>query len=448
MEDVVRADSEVVEEPDDSNPNRLIRAHPVYVEVYLLDLMSAEIARRSSRLVDKPTPRYKETRDRKPKRLDVGEGEREDNSPVSPGKPAETPNEPEQRETMVARDEHHLFEVSGNLGMSFPDCIRNRYDEDKFFASIPVNPEECTNFAVRDGLVFFKSEGVETVAVTDISVNHRRIREILIEQGHSILAHLGDEKTATYMSDQVWWKSMISDIADYCRSCQTCAVSKPQNGKPHSKLKSMPVPAHPWRYIGVDFVGPLPGSSDRDSECDMICIVIDQLTSMVHSIPTRQTYRAVDMAELMFECVYKLHGLPERIISDRDSLFTSKFWKRFHRLLGTQLRMSSAFHPQTDGATERANRTVTQMIWQCVRPDQKDWVTKLPAIEFAINSAWSSTTGFSPFQLNYVRNPSPMIWRGQEEFTGVHEFAERMKMAIMSAHDSIIAMRRRGTGVG
>ena len=234
---------------------------------------------------------------------------------------------------------------------------------------------------------------------------------------------------------------MVGDVSDYCWSCQTCAFSKPRHGKPNGKLKTMPVPTYPWQYIGVDFVGPLPESMDRDGKYDMICVIIDQLTSMVHVVPTRQTYRATDVAELMFECVYKLHGLLERIISDRDSLFTLKFWKRLHRLLSTELRMSSAFHPQTDGATERANRTITQMIRQCVRPDQRDWVIKLPAIEFAMNSARSSTTGFSPFQLNYGRNPSPMIWRGQDEFPGVRKFVERTKLAIMSAHDSIIAAR-------
>ena len=144
------------------------------------------------------------------------------------------------------------------------------------------------------------------------------------------MAHLGDEKTATYLRDQVWWKTMIKDISDYCRSCRTCAVSKPQSGKPHGKLKTMPVPTHPWQYIGVDFVGPLPESTNRTGGYDMICVVIDLLTSMVHLMPTKQTYRATDIAELMFEAIYKLHGLPERIISDRDSLFTSKFWKRLH----------------------------------------------------------------------------------------------------------------------
>ena len=107
--------------------------------------------------------------------------------------------------------------------------------------------------------------------------------------------------------------------------------------------------------------------------------------------------------------------------------------------------MSSAFHPQTDGATERANRMITQMIRQCVGPDQKDWAMKLPAVEFAINSARSSTTGFSPFQLNYDRNPSSMIWKVEDEFPGVQKFAERMKLAIMSAHDAIIASRVENT---
>jgi len=131
-------------------------------------------------------------RDRRPKGSDVGGVERESNLPISPGNPAETPIEPKQHERMVARDENRLFEVSSNLGMSFPDCIRNRYNEDKFFAPILANPEEFTNFAVRDRLIFFESEGMETVAVPDV-----RVREVLFQQDHSILAHLGDEKMAT-----------------------------------------------------------------------------------------------------------------------------------------------------------------------------------------------------------------------------------------------------------
>ena len=206
--------------------------------------------------------------------------------------------------------------------------------------------------------------------------------------------------------------------------CHVCTVSKLLSGKPHGKLKTMPIPLQPWQFIRMDFIGPLPESTNRTGSYDMICVIIDILTLMVHLVPSRQMYRPSDIAELLFDSIYRLHGLPKCIISDWDSLFTSRFWRRLHVLLRTELRMSSAFHPQTDGATEQANRTITQVIRQCVRPDQKDWVVMLPGVEFTINSARSSMTGFSPFQLNYGRNPSSMIWRVEDEFPGVQLFAE------------------------
>ena len=153
------------------------------------------------------------------------------------------------------------------------------------------------------------------------------------------------------------------------------------------------------------------------------------------------------LAKLMFEHVYKLHGLPWNIISDRDVLFTSTFWKQLHRLIGIKLRLSSAYHPQLDGSTERANRTITQMLRQCVNLNQKDWVTKLPAIEFAINSARSESTGFAPFFLNFGRMPRSMLWthNPSTEFPAVRTFALQKKLAIMAAHDSILAARVKQT---
>ena len=448
---VIRATSELIDDKDELKTYQSLKTSPIYVETYLLSLVNAEF-RRSSRLASKPSPDYKETGRRKSRgdRAEPDEPKTNDSEEREEGvtrgdvdKKSETTKAQPQRTTRGP--ETQLLEVSGGLGIEFPGCVRNRYTEDPFFKPILENPDDFTNFQTRDGLTFFKSEGVEVVAIPDIKVDGQGVRELLIRQGHSVLAHLGAEKTATYLRDQVWWKSMVSDIEAFCRTCNVCATSKPQNGKPQGKLKTMPVPTRPWQYIGIDFVGPLPESSNRTGGYDMICVIIDLLTSMVHLVPSRQTYRASDIAELIFDSVYKLHGLPERIISDRDSLFTSKFWKRLHRLLNTELRMSSAFHPQTDGATERANRTMTQMIRQCVSPDQKDWVVKLPAVEFAINSARSSTTGFSPFQLNYGRNPSSLIWKVEDEFPGVQKFAEQMKLAIMRAHDSIIASRIENT---
>jgi len=168
---------------------------------------------------------------------------------------------------------------------------------------------------------------------------------------------------------------------------------------------------------------------------------------MVHLIPSRDNYNAKQMAELMFEEVYKHHGIPRSIVSDRDVLFTSTFWERLHELIGTQLRMSSAYHPQTDGSTERANRTVTQMLRQCINEKQTDWVSKLPAIEFAINSARSESTGFSPFFINSGMMPRAMIWDNatKDEYPSIRNFALQKKLAIMSAHDSILVARVKQT---
>ena len=102
---------------------------------------------------------------------------------------------------------------------------------------------------------------------------------------------------------------MVQDVNDYCKVCQICAMSKSLTEKPRGFLKMMLVPTHPWQYIGIDFVGLLPESSNRNGSFDMICVIIDLLTAMVHLVPTKQTYKAMDMAEVIFDTVFKLHGL-------------------------------------------------------------------------------------------------------------------------------------------
>ena len=176
------------------------------------------------------------------------------------------------------------------------------------------------------------------------------------------MAHLGATKTISYLREYVWWKDLVEDVHKYCETCQTCTRSKPPNQKPYGLLNPLRVPARPWDAIGIDFVGPLPLSKNRDGEFDSITVVIDLLTAMVHLIPSRTNYTAKEIAELVFTEIYKLHGLPKSIVSDRDVLFTSAFWTHLQKLIGINQRMSSAYHPQSDRSTERANRTLGQML--------------------------------------------------------------------------------------
>jgi hypothetical protein len=149
-------------------------------------------------------------------------------------------------------------------------------------------------------------------------------------------------------------------------------MSKSENKRPSGLLKSLPLPKRPWESVGIDFIGPLTPSNGFN----FLMVVIDRLTSMVHLIPTVTEANSAEVARLFLSHVVKLHGFPESIVSDHDPRFTSRFWRMLQEAAGTKLLMSTAFHPETDGATERANRTITQILRSLVRADQTDWSSK------------------------------------------------------------------------
>ncbi|KAJ2911785.1 hypothetical protein MD484_g8628, partial [Candolleomyces efflorescens] len=336
---------------------------------------------------------------------------------------------------------------TGAEGTDFLDEIKKLYPRDPLFRSVLEKPSHFRNFRLENGLLYLVDNGKSLLCIPKGLIGRRSARELVISEAHLILAHLGARKTITYLRDHVYWKDLISDVKAFCDTCDTCKRNKPDNQRPYGLLNPIPAPSYPWESIGVDFVGPFPDSSNRDGTFDSITVVIDHFTSMVHLVPSRTDYTAKQVAELMFESVYKLHGLPRSIVSDRDVLFTSTFWRRLNELIGPKLKMSSAYHPESDGATERANRTLVQMLRELVNSKQTDWVHKLAAIEFALNSASSESTGFSPFFLNSGRTPRAMIWNSapSSEFPAVRNFALQRKLALMAAHDSIIAARVKQT---
>ena len=161
---------------------------------------------------------------------------------------------------------------------------------------------------------------------------------------------------------------------------------------------------------------------------------------MVHLVPVNTTTKGSELTSLYVKEVVHLHGLPDSIVSNRNSKFTSMFWHETHRILGTKLLMSTSFHPQTDGASERVNRSVGQILWTLILPNQTDWVDKLPLTEFAINSNISSSTGFTPFELNYSYMPSLIggIMPFENAKPGIKRFVNQALTNLGMAHDAII----------
>ena len=211
----------------------------------------------------------------------------------------------------------------------------------------------------------------------------------------------------------------------------------PSNQWPQGLLHSLPIPTTPWSSIGMDFVGPFPLSN----EVDYIWVVLCQLTSLVHLIPLWTMTTAAQLAPIFMNHVVRLHGLPETIVSNRDSKFTLRFWTETHCLLSIKLVRSTAFHPQSNGASERMIRKVSQILRTVVRPDQLDWPKQLPMVEFAINSSVSESTGFAPFELMYGYLPRTIQTVRSSEFAGVQEFANNAKELVLQAHDTLIASR-------
>ena len=156
----------------------------------------------------------------------------------------------------------------------------------------------------------------------------------------------------------------------------------------------------------MDFVTGLPLSSDwKGDNYNSILVIVDQLTKMVHYKPVKVTINAPGLVEVIIDVVVQHHGLPDSIISDRGAIFTSKFWSSLCYFLGIKRRLSTAFHPQTDGQTERQNSTMETYLRAFVNFEQNDWARLLPMAEFAYNNAKNASTGHTPFKLNCGYHP-------------------------------------------
>jgi transposase InsO family protein len=323
-------------------------------------------------------------------------------------------------------------------GEDFLEVVCQGYSKDTLFSKIISNISHHPKYSLQDRVLYFMNAvGNPVVAVPGSLSKGRRVTEIAIDQAHRIIGHKAARKTHDYLTCWYWWPSMAKDVEAFCKSCGMCQTTKTSTTKPKGLLHTLPVPTAPWSSIAMDFVSPFPEVHGYD----YLLVVICRLTSLVHLVPTVTTARATDIAWIYLKGIVCLHRLPDSIVSDRDPKFISKFWRELHRLMGVKLLMSTAYHPQTDGMSERAIRNVTQVLRGCVSNDQSDWVERLPMVEFAINSTINESTGFAPFELTYGNMPRITNRIDPTAFEGVRAFADKALMILVIAHDSIIASR-------
>ena len=234
--------------------------------------------------------------------------------------------------------------------------------------------------------------------------NNQEIKQEVLKSRHdSLLAgHPGREKTRELVSRRFIWPTLTADVHKYVDTCGLCVMSKPGNKKQQGFLKPLKVPTKPWEDISYDLITGLPKVKEG---YDAILTVVDRLTKMAHFIGTTTTVTSSGIVDLMIDRVFKHHGMPTTVVSDRGSTFNSHLIKEWYRRLNTKPIYSTAYHPQTDGQTERVNQIVEIYLRHYVNFKQNDWAELLPMAEFAYNNQTQSAIGVSPFYANYGYDP-------------------------------------------
>ena len=214
--------------------------------------------------------------------------------------------------------------------------------------------------------------------------------------------HFGAARTRHLCQRLFFWPGMSKDIHDYCSTCHTCQSVKPQNHRPFGTIQPLPVPETKWSEVTADMITDLPLTPRGH---DSILVFVDRLTKMAHLIATNKTMDSEEFCRLYAMHVIRLHGQPVRLITDRGSVFHSNYTRTWSTTMGTWQNFSSAYHPQSDGQTERTNRVIEDVLRGFASTQPKQWDDLLPMAEFAMNNAPNDATKQTPFMLNYGINP-------------------------------------------
>jgi hypothetical protein len=249
-------------------------------------------------------------------------------------------------------------------------------------------------FTLRDGLLYL-------FGTIRLVVPTPELRLEVFEEAHLSSGHAAFERLFPLVHRHYYWPKLAEDLKSWTRSCHGCQTSKAASTSKVGLVLPTDIPEERGEQLSMDFVTGLPRTAAGH---DAILVVVDRLTKRVRLIPTAATCDAPEAARLFFRHVFPVFGLPQAIMSDRDSRFLSLFWKTLFSALGTKLNFTTAYHPQADGQTERMNRTMQQVLRVLVK-DENKWDDLLPFVEFTMNATPSSTTGMSPFFADTGREP-------------------------------------------
>ncbi|MBW0559458.1 hypothetical protein O181_099173 [Austropuccinia psidii MF-1] len=297
--------------------------------------------------------------------------------------------------------ESRFFSIKVEIFSDLVDKIQKEVWQDKDYKEILkqlARGESVTDCSLepQDKLSLFK-DGVVIPSNEESRLN-------VFQKSHDspLAGHPGQKKTLKLIKRDFYWAGLNQFIKDYVSSCHKCSRNKNIHCKKFGLLWPLQIPSGPWNSLSMDFITQFPLSNNFDS----ILVVVDRFSRMAIFIPAYGTITALELAQIFIIHVFSKHGLPVSMVSDRGSLFLSSFWTNLCQQLKISRDLSTAFHPETYGQTERLNQILEQYLWMYVSYHQDYWHIWLPLAEFAYNNAEHSSTKQPPFFTIYGVNPS------------------------------------------
>ncbi len=250
--------------------------------------------------------------------------------------------------------------------------------------------------------------------------NNPELKQKILEEAHSSPYTINPGSTKMYQDRKryFWWNNMKREIAKFIAECDICQHVKAEHQRPAGLLQPLSIPLWKWEEISMDFVQGLPTTPAGN---DSIWVIVDRLTKSAHFLPVKRNFSLKKLAKQYVKEIVSLHGVPVRIVSDRDTRFLSKFWKSLHRALGTKLDFNTAYHPQTDGQTDRVNQIIEDMLRSCILEFKGSWEEFMPLAEFAYNNSYQSSIRMAPYEALYGRKcRTPVCWNevGERKLLG------------------------------
>jgi RNase H-like domain found in reverse transcriptase/Reverse transcriptase (RNA-dependent DNA polymerase)/Integrase zinc binding domain/Chromo (CHRromatin Organisation MOdifier) domain/Domain of unknown function (DUF4939)/Retroviral aspartyl protease/Integrase core domain len=299
-----------------------------------------------------------------------------------------------QNQVLLSKEKFLIAALStGKEPLSLLDQVKLAQVEDQSLLELHDKPA----FKFEDDCLFYH----DRIVVPKI------LRTKILEICHDspMAGHAGYRKTFEALSRSFWWPTCRRDCKSYVESCDICARAKADHKKPAGLLVPLPIPPRPWFSISMDLITDLPPVEGMDS----ILVIVDRFTKMAHFIACSKTMSSPKLADLFIYHIVRLHGFPNNIVSDRGSIFTSQFWGSLLKNYGISQSISTAYHPQTDGQTERVNQCLEQYLRVYSDYKQTNWVKNLSFAELCYNSQFHSAIKMSPFQATYGYEP-PLDW--------------------------------------